>query len=57
MTGKAMCKIAGISTSHWSEMQNLKKPISLDRLIAAASAVGLRLSVSVSPNDQTEPTP
>ncbi len=59
MTAKAMCRIAGISTSHWSEMQNLKKPISMDRLIAAAAAVGLRLrlEVSVSPNDGTEAQP
>lgn len=50
MTARAMCRIAGISASHWSEMQSLKKPISLDRLIAAAATVGMRVSITLTPN-------
>lgn len=44
MTSQDLCRRAGISTSHWSELKNLKKPISLDRLLSVASALGMEFT-------------
>ena len=56
MTSRAMCAASGLSTSHWSEMRNLKKPMSIDRLMAVALSLEMKVNIAMQPNDKGQPT-
>lgn len=47
LTGKAMCLRAGISPSHWSELRNLRKPLTLDKIVAITTALNLTLEINL----------
>lgn len=42
MTGRALCAKAGISSSHWSQMKNLQKAISIEQAVKISRALGLK---------------
>jgi plasmid maintenance system antidote protein VapI len=44
-TAGTMCKEAGISPSHWSEICNHKKSLSLEIMHRVCSAVGLKIQM------------
>lgn len=55
MSGKALCKKAGLSEPHWSDMKNLKRAISLDKLCAVGNALGIVFQVPITPQKSPPP--
>lgn len=47
LTGKAMCLRAGVSPSHWSELRNLRKPLTLDKIVAIVTTLGMTLDINL----------
>lgn len=47
VNAKWVTGVAGISTSYFSEMINLKKPMDLNRLIRIAKALGFEVQVTL----------
>lgn len=47
MTSKAMCEASGLCAAHWSEMKNLKKPISLEKLCAICDALKIKVRIDM----------
>lgn len=47
LTSKAMCQRAGISQAHWSELRNLRKPLTLDKVVAIVTALGMTLGINL----------